>query len=51
MYFHAATRRCPEIDRHTPDYEHEAEFQALTSSRVRETLEGQETLAVCFREI
>ena len=51
MYFHAATRRCPEIDLHTPGYEHEAEFQALTSRRVRETLEGQETLAACFREI
>lgn len=51
MYFHAATRRCPEIDRHTPDYEHEAEFQALTSERVREALERLETLPVCFREL
>lgn len=38
MYFHAATRRCAELDRHTPDYRHEGEFAALTSRRVRETL-------------
>jgi hopanoid biosynthesis associated protein HpnK len=38
MYFHAATRRCPEIDRTMPDYRHEGEFAALTSGRVRDAL-------------
>ena len=35
MYFHAATQRCPEIDQHTPDYQHQAELAALTSPQVR----------------
>jgi hopanoid biosynthesis associated protein HpnK len=34
MYFHAATRRCPEIDRTMAGYRHEAELAALTSERV-----------------
>lgn len=38
MYFHAATRRCPELDRATPEYRHEAELAALTSPRVREQI-------------
>ena len=38
MYFHAATRRCPQLDRATPGYRHEGELAALTSRRVREAL-------------
>jgi hopanoid biosynthesis associated protein HpnK len=39
MYFHAATRRCPEIDRTMPDYRHEDELAALISPRVRAEIE------------
>jgi hopanoid biosynthesis associated protein HpnK len=35
MYFHVATRRCPEIDRTMADYGHLSEFAALISPRVR----------------
>lgn len=34
MYFHVATRRCAEIDRDMPDYQHEAELAALVSPAV-----------------
>ncbi len=48
MYFHAATRRCPEIDRTMPEYHHEGELAALTSERVRSAMQGLgiETIAV-----
>jgi len=35
MYFHPATRRCPEIDRTMPEYDHEGELASLLSERVR----------------
>lgn len=38
MYFHPATRRCPEIDRTMADYDHEGELAALLSARVRKRL-------------
>ena len=38
MYFHPATRRCPEIDRTMPDYQHEEEFRALTHPLVLEAV-------------
>lgn len=38
MYFHPATRRCAEIDRSMPEYQHEQEFAALTSASVRDAL-------------
>jgi hopanoid biosynthesis associated protein HpnK len=38
MYFHAATRRCPEIDRTMPEYRHQGELAALTSRHVRAAL-------------
>ncbi len=34
MYFHPATRRCPEIDETMPEYRHEEEFKALTHPHV-----------------
>ena len=39
IYFHPATRRCREIDRHMADYRHEDELAALTSSTVRTAVE------------
>jgi chitin disaccharide deacetylase len=38
MYFHPATRRCPEIDRTMADYDPEGELAALLSVRVRARL-------------
>ena len=38
MYFHPATRRCPELDRHMPDYAHEREFQTLVSPVLQHAL-------------
>ena len=39
IYFHPATRRCREIDRHMADYRHEDELAALTSPNVRTAVE------------
>src|SRR5262249_30176565 len=50
MYFHAATRRCPEIDRHMPDYRHEDELRAVKSARVRAALEAAGVERVAFSE-
>jgi hopanoid biosynthesis associated protein HpnK len=49
IYFHPATRRCPEIDRTMPNYQHEEEFKALTHPSVLEALKrnGIERVAFC----
>ena len=51
MYFHAATERCPEIDRCTPEYLHEAELRALTSTRVRDAIREQGARPIRFQDI
>lgn len=51
MYFHAATRRCPEIDRDMPDYQHEAEFAALVSPRVRDAIQSLGIEPTSFAEL
>jgi len=38
IYFHPATRRCPEIDRTMPRYRHEEEYKTLLSMPVRDAL-------------
>jgi len=38
MYFHPATRRCPEIDRDMPGYRHQEELATLLSGEFREAL-------------
>jgi len=38
MYFHPATRRCPEIDRDTPRYKHQEELRALLSPEFRDAI-------------
>ena len=38
LYFHPATRRCPEIAKTMPDYRHEEELNALMSPKVREAM-------------
>ena len=47
IYFHPATRRCPEITRTMPDYRHEDEFRALVDPAIRDAfvLAGAERIA------
>lgn len=51
MYFHPATRRCPEIDETMPDYEHERELAALMSEDVRQLLAARGIQRVAFSEL
>ncbi|HYK92297.1 MAG TPA: hopanoid biosynthesis-associated protein HpnK [Acidobacteriota bacterium] len=51
MYFHPATRRCPEIDRNMPEYRHEEEFKALTDKSVLEALEAAGALRIAFSDL
>jgi hopanoid biosynthesis associated protein HpnK len=51
MYFHPAVHRCPEIDRTMPDYRHEDEFRALTSSAIQEELERQGIRKIAFSDL
>jgi len=51
MYFHAATRRCPEIDGPMPDYRHEDELAALLSPRVRAEIERLGIAPIAFSEL
>lgn len=51
MYFHPATRRCPEIDRTMPDYEHEQELAALLSPRVAASLERVGVERIAFGDL
>lgn len=39
IYTHPSAGRCPEIEKHMPDYRHEEELAALTSARIRSALE------------
>jgi hopanoid biosynthesis associated protein HpnK len=51
MYFHPATRRCPEIDRTMPDYRHEEEFKALTHPSVLDALKRHGIERVAFGDL
>ncbi len=51
IYFHAATRRCPEIDRIMPDYRHQGELAALTSGRVRDALTALGIQPIAFGDL
>jgi hopanoid biosynthesis associated protein HpnK len=51
IYVHPATRRCPEIDRHMPDYRHEAELEALKSRAVMEMLQAKGVHRIAFVDI
>lgn len=51
MYFHPATRRCPETDRTMSDYHHQREFEALTSPAVREAVLASGAQRVAFSEL
>lgn len=51
MYFHPATRRCLEIDRHMPDYRHVEEFKALTDKSVVEALKAAGAPPIAFSDL
>jgi chitin disaccharide deacetylase len=51
MYFHPATRRCPEIDRTMPEYQHEAELEALTSPAVKDVLLSSQIQRIAFNDL
>ncbi len=51
IYFHPATRRCPELDRTMPHYHHECEFEALTSVSVREALLASGIQRIAFGDL
>jgi hopanoid biosynthesis associated protein HpnK len=51
MYFHPATRRCPEIDRTMADYGHEEELAALLSPRVRASVERRGIERIAFGDL
>ncbi len=51
LYFHPATRRCPELARTMPTYDHQGELQALTSPRVRAALERRGLTRIAFGDL
>src|SRR5712692_4441105 len=51
MYFHPATRRCPEIDRTMPEYQHQAELETLTSAAVKEVLLTAQIQRIAFSDL
>lgn len=51
IYFHLATRRCPEIERTMPDYRHEEELRALLSPRVRDALQAARAEPIAFADL
>lgn len=51
IYSHPATRRCTELDRTMPDYQHEQEFEALTSQVVKEALAACGFQRISFSEL
>ena len=51
MYFHPATRRCPEIDRTMPAYRHEEEFSALTSPSMAQAFAASQIERIAFGDI
>jgi len=51
IYFHPATRRCPEIDRTMPGYRHVEEFQALTGTRLQEVIRSAGIQRIAFGDL
>ena len=51
MYFHPATRRCPEIDRTMAEYQHQAEFEALVHPAAREVLLASQIRRIAFSDL
>jgi hopanoid biosynthesis associated protein HpnK len=51
IYFHPATRRCPEIDRTMPDYDHEDEFRSLISASLLHAFEAAGVQRIAFSDL
>jgi hopanoid biosynthesis associated protein HpnK len=51
MYFHPATRSCPEIDRDMPGYRHEEEFAALVSGELREAVAAAGAELISYQDL
>jgi chitin disaccharide deacetylase len=51
LYFHPATRRCPELDRRLPAYHHRQEFDALLSESVRNAVFSAGIQSVAFGDL
>ena len=52
IHVHPATRRCPEIERTTPSYAHEAELAALLDPELRRAIAAHEVRLVAgYREL
>ena len=51
IYFHPATRRCPEINATMPDYRHEDEFKALMDPAVAEAIARSGAKRISFTDL
>jgi len=51
IYFHPATRRCPELDRNMPDYHNQQELAALLSPAVRDALRASGAQPIAFADL
>ena len=51
IYFHPATRRCPELDRIMKGYSYQEEFEALTSPLLRQALLASDIQRVGFSDL
>lgn len=51
MYFHPATRRCPEIEHNMPDYEHERELKALIGDGVKDAVRAHDIRLMAFSDL
>ena len=51
IYFHPATRHCPEIMRNMPHYRHEDEFQALIDPAVSDALAQAGAQRISFADL
>jgi len=51
IYFHPATRRCPEIVRNMPDYHHEEEFKALIDPAFSDVLAQVGAERIAFADL
>lgn len=51
MVFHPATRRCAELDRSMPLYQHVEEYRALIHPQVRETLDSLGVQTIAFADL
>ena len=51
IYFHPATRRCPEIDRTMADYHHEEEFKALVDAGFAQALLEKGAVRVAYSDL